>query len=213
MGLFKKQETATVPTQRELYDQSYKNARNNLMLAIVFTAVNMILMVAGSDTYFLFSAFVPYMLVVFGALFGGMAPEEYYESGLLTPGAGDPTVFYVLLAIAVVILALYFVCWLLSKNRHVGWLIFALVLFAIDTVLMLLSGDVTESIIDIVFHGWVLFCLISGISAHFKLKKLPEEPEEEAGSDDERFDIFKPQTEENGEETTDNGEETETENA
>lgn len=197
MGLFGNNQPAVQQSPRDMLEQKYNSSRANLLLVIVFTAINMILMVAGSDTYFLFSAFVPYMMVVVGALLGGKAPEEYYEAGLLNPGAGDPTIFYVLLVIAVIILALYLVCWLLSKKNHVGWLIFALVLFVIDTVAMLLFGEISEMIFDIVFHAWVLFGLIGGISAHFKLKKLPEEPEEPvgAGTDDEE------PVEENGEET------------
>lgn len=57
-----------------------------------------------------------------------------------------------------------------------AWLIVALVLFALDTLMMLLGGIGLDSIVDILFHGWVIISLSMGISAHFKLKKLPEEP-------------------------------------
>ena len=58
-------------------------------------------------------------------------------------------------------------------------MIFAAVLFGLDTAGMLfLEGLTGENAFDLLFHAWFLFSLISGISAYFKLKKLP--PEEEA---------------------------------
>ena len=72
MGLFGNNQPAVQQSPRDMLEQKYNGSRANLLLVIVFTAINMILMVAGSDTYFLFSAFVPYMMVVVGALLGGI---------------------------------------------------------------------------------------------------------------------------------------------
>ena len=80
--------------------------------------------------------------------------------------------------VAAVLTLLYLLAWLCSKKQWVGWLIFALVFFVLDTVGMLLSIVIaTDMIIDILFHAWVIYYLILGIHAHFKLKKLP--PDEE----------------------------------
>ena len=70
----------------------------------------------------------------------------------------------------------------MSKKNNVGWLVAALVLFAIDTVSMFLFMGIDVSmILDIVFHAWVIYYLIAGIVAHKKLKELPlEEPVVEA---------------------------------
>ena len=38
-----------------------------------------------------------------------------------------------------------------------------------------LMGFSVDSIIDILFHAWVIFSLISGIVSYNKLKKLPVE--------------------------------------
>ena len=47
----------------------------------------------------------------------------------------------------------------------------------IDTVTMLyMVVDLSECIVDILFHAWVIISLTMGIVSHFKLKKLPEEP-------------------------------------
>lgn len=84
--------------------------------------------------------------------------------------------------VAAVICVLYLLCWLFSKKGRVAWLIVALVLFALDTILMLLGGVGLDSIIDVIFHGWVIISLSMGVSAHFKLKKLPPEELEAAPS-------------------------------
>jgi len=80
---------------------------------------------------------------------------------------------------------LYLLAWIMSSKNRVGWLTFALVLFGIDTVGMLLIGGIAlESVIDILFHGWVIYYLISGIIAHNKLKKLPIEEASKLSGDD-----------------------------
>ena len=104
------------------------------------------------------------MIAYLGALFGG-------EAFLTAP------VFYIMLAIALLILGVYFLCWLFSK-KHIAWLIVALALFIVDTVcllaLFLLSGNMMSGWMDIFFHAWALYYLISGVVAYFKLKRIPE---------------------------------------
>jgi pimeloyl-ACP methyl ester carboxylesterase len=87
----------------------------------------------------------------------------------------------VMIVIAVVILALYLLAWIFAKKPRVGWMIFALVFFVLDTLFMLLIMGITaDMIVDIVFHAWVVISLTNGIVSYFKLKKLPvEEPEEQ----------------------------------
>lgn len=43
---------------------------------------------------------------------------------------------------------------------------------------MFLTEFATDSVIDILFHVWVIFYLVSGTVNYFKLKKLPEEEPE-----------------------------------
>lgn len=165
-------------SRREQLTNKYMSARHNLLLVVIFTAVNIGLLVAQSNSYFLFSASIPYYLVDLGMYFCGKYPMEYYAD----MGAVEffPNSFLVvMIVIAVVILGLYLLSWFLSKKPRVGWMIFSLVIFVLDTLFMLLiMGINADMILDIVFHGWVVISLISGISSYFKLKKLPEEPEE-----------------------------------
>ena len=139
------------------------------MLVVIFSLINVVLCLLGQDTYFLFSAIVPYFIASVGALWGGLYPPEYYSDMDMTEADFWPMGLVVALAaVAIVIIAVYFVCWLLSK-KHVAFMIVALVLFVIDTVLMpILFGFSLDLILDYVFHAWVLGSLIWGIVHYFK---------------------------------------------
>ena len=176
MGLFNKNENqqAQPVTQRQKLEGRYASARHNILLVLLFTAVNIILLVANSNTYFLFSAFVPYAIVDLAMFLCGKYPAEIYGD-LSEYEFFGTSVLVIAVVLAAVICGLYLLCWLLSKKGRVAWLIVALSLFVLDTLLMLLNGIGADSIIDVIFHGWVILSLSLGTVAHFKLKKLPEE--------------------------------------
>ncbi|MBQ8910705.1 MAG: hypothetical protein IJY91_06685 [Oscillospiraceae bacterium] len=163
-------------SQRQTLQAKYNGARTNLLLVIIFTLINIVLLVINSGTYFLFSSFIPWMMVDDGMYSCGLYPAEVYESGM----AFLDTSYMVFCGIvAGMILVLYLLSWILSKKPRVGWMIFALVVFVIDTAaLLLMVVNIADWIIDIAFHGWVIFSLINGIISYFKLKKLPEEEPE-----------------------------------
>lgn len=144
---------------REQMEKRYKSARMNLLLAIILTVVNVVLLLAGSDSMLLFSISVPFYAVILGYAMGG--------SVMLTTGC----------VIAVVMLTVYLLCWIFSK-KHKGWLIAALVLFVVDTIVMglmyLWLGDIS-GILDVVIHGLVIFYLAMGIYSAGELKYMPEE--------------------------------------
>lgn len=152
-------------TPRELLEQQFKASRSNLLLMVIFTVINIVLLYVGSETMLLFSASIPYFAVALG-VFGGSF--ELFVIGLI---------------VAVVLITLYFLCWLMSK-KHPRWLIVALVLFILDVLAMIcffLLAEEASGIVDVLFHGWVLCYLIIGISSAAKLKKMPaEEPALEA---------------------------------
>lgn len=178
MGLFNKNQNQQAQpfSQRQQMERRYASARMNLLWVVLFTAINIVLLVSNSYTYFLFSAFIPYAIVDYGMIVCGKYPADFYGD-LSQYQFFDTTVLVVLIAVAAVICVLYLLCWIFSKKRRVAWLIIGLVFFALDTVFMLLGGISADRILDIVFHGWVIISLIGGIIAHFKLKKLPaEEP-------------------------------------
>lgn len=167
-------------SERQTLQTKYNKTRSNLLLVVAFTVINVILLVVKAESYFLFSAYIPYAIVEIGMLVCGMFSGDYFGVDVSEYQIFNRSVFSVFLVIALVIVALYLISWIFSKNK-VGWIIFALVIFSLDTVGMLVfAGIDIANIVDVIFHGWIIVSLSIGITAHFKLKKLPPEEQPEA---------------------------------
>ena len=174
--LFHNDPTEQAASQRQELEARYSGARHNILLILAFTVINIILLVTNSNTYFLFSAYIPYVLADLGMFLCGMYPVEYYDAEFAGMDFLGKGFFAAMMVIAGVILVLYLLCWIFSKKQKMGWLIFALVFFCVDTgIMLLLNGISSDMIVDIIFHGWVIVSLFRGISACSKLKKLPED--------------------------------------
>lgn len=166
----------SVPTSaREIAEQKYSTARGNLLLMTVLTVINAVLLLANSSYMLLFSATVPYLSIAFALAFDG---------GL----------FYAFLSVAVIDIAIYLAAWQLSKKNY-GWMILSLVLFILDTIIMIgmyLLIEDASGILDILIHAIVLYYLIVGVKYGKKLKNMPEsEPvpaTDESASDFDSFD-------------------------
>ena len=134
--------------------QQYSIGRGNLLAAILFTVINLVLLLTGSDRYFLFSIAIPY----YGTLLG-----QVWDVG------------NIMLGVAVVLLAVYAVCWLLSK-KHWGVMILALVLFLVDCAalvgIMVLGELYSSMTLDILFHIWVVFYLVQAVRYGAKLQTM-----------------------------------------
>jgi len=146
-------------TLRQMTQEKYNNARVNLLIMIIATVINVVLLFTSADTMFLFSATIPYYAAIVGMAFETRAA--------LTIGLG----------ICAIIILIYFLCWILSKKAY-GWLVGALVLFAVDTAALAylyISAEDASGIIDVVFHAWVLYYLIVGVANGKKLENLPED--------------------------------------
>ena len=185
-NIFKRKEQNTQPiSERVLLQNKYNSSRNNLLLVVVFSIINVFICIFGGETYFLFSAIVPYYIAFVGAMFCGRFSDEFYaEVGLEQSEFWSESFLAIFVAIAIIIIAIYLVLFIFSKKR-VGFLIAALVCFIIDTIaLFYLFGIAVDSIVDYIFHAWVIISLIIGIRAHFKLKNLPQEEENPANPDE-----------------------------
>lgn len=91
----------------------------------------------------------------------------------------DQSAFVGFIAVAVVLAILYVLPFIFSKKLRPGWLLFTLVIFILDTLFMFIDAGIqTNMIIDYLFHIWVIVSLAIGMSAGYKLKKLPPEEEE-----------------------------------
>ncbi|MBQ2940617.1 MAG: hypothetical protein IJD97_00125 [Clostridia bacterium] len=143
--------------------QKYAAARSNLITMLVLTVLNIVLLVADANYMLLFSATVPYAATVMAMEFGLFPGLEGY--------------MYTAIAVAVVCLALYLVCWLLSK-KNVIWMIVAFALFILDTAYMAyiyISAGEASGFLDILIHALILYYLFVGVISGIKLKKQLEE--------------------------------------
>ena len=153
------------------YKNRYNAARRDLLIIIAFTVINCFATL--TNTYFLFSAFIP-MAFIQAALY--IRSDEY----LADVPEIDPQDFavvadilgFIFIAIAVIGILLYLMCWLFSKKRR-GWLVVALVLFSLDTAFLLLNFE-TGAIVDIVFHGYIMYSLVTGVIASRKVRPLED---------------------------------------
>ena len=139
--------------------KKFKSARSNLLLMIAMTTINLILIMVEASFSFLFTAFAPmFALAVFG------------ELSMKAVGV----------AIAIIILAMYLVCYFLSKKYRV-FILIALILFILDTLILgaviLLTLELQDAsvLIDVGFHAWILYYLINGVIAWANMRKLPPE--------------------------------------
>ena len=125
----------------------YNIARFDLLLAILFTVVNIVLGELGGGSYFLFSISFP-----------------YYSFDLED---------LVMAAFAVIVLVFYFLAWLFSKKKT-GWMVAALIAFALDCAYLGFFSvyvvknlgeyiSYTDFIMDYIIHAWVLISLIVGV--------------------------------------------------
>lgn len=140
----------------------YRMARIDLLLVIILTVINIVLLVSDSQTTMLFSAFVPYFAVAI-AVYDGAA---WFLQGSLI--------------FAFIVLALYLLCWFFS-SKHYGWLIAALVLFAVDTLAVVFYywGMWSYGIFDMLIHAAVLYYLFRGVRCGRYLRRLPQDVPEE----------------------------------
>lgn len=154
----------------------YVKSCHNLLCVIIFTLINIFLLLTNSNSYFLFSAAIPRTLIDLGMFMCGKYPLEYYGNVLSYSFYGNGF-FIAMIAGAVIVLGLYLLCWFMAAKKKKGaWLIVGLVLFIVDTIMFFYwYGFATDMIIDLVFRVWIGFSLIQGITSFFSFKKLSAE--------------------------------------
>ena len=126
-----------------------RSARINLLLILFLTLVNIAMLFADGESYYLFSALLPYWLVGFG----------YYQEVTALIVAGGA------------LLVLYLVCFLLW-NKHPAVSVAALVMFM---AWLLLGEPIADNLMEILLHVLVLAYLIYGVYIAFALRKKQKE--------------------------------------
>lgn len=92
-----------IAVQRKAYENKYTSARVNLLLVVVFTAINAIMLATGNFTYFLFSASIPYFVVDMGMIMCGKYPPETYVDGLDSMIIFEPSTITIFVVIALLL--------------------------------------------------------------------------------------------------------------
>ena len=137
---------------------NFKKARDNLLLVVLLTTVNLLLQFFGSNWNFAFSASIP--TIIFGIL-------EHFSP-------------IVALLVSLSGAFLYLLFYILSKKKRV-FILVSLILFSIDTVVFLILTLLVGlfgfgfSIIEIAIHAWVMYYLIIGTIAWSKLRNVSQE--------------------------------------
>jgi hypothetical protein len=154
----------------------YNSARANLLFVVIFTAINLVLLATGGDSYFIFSATVPYIFTLIGMIYSGMMPTEFYvEAELIGMELLSPTFFSIMLVLSAAMVLGYLLCWLLSGKNRGFWLTAALIAFVLDTLFLFFYYGIDVSmIVDYVLHIYVVISLFIGRAAYRKMKKEGE---------------------------------------
>ena len=147
---------------REKLERNLSNGRSFLAMVLILTVVNIAMVLLGTDTYFLISVYVPYMLCYLGH--NGYAIGDFEIS------------FPAAMAATVVILGVLVAIWYLSRKRP-SLLYGAMVIFLVDTLALVklaVDADVlAESVVDLLFHGLVLWQLFQGARCGNKMISEP----------------------------------------
>ena len=151
----------------------FSRARNNLLLVVAFTVINLVLIIMESDVTFLFSATMPSILM-------------YVDWGFLefANNLGDPLSIGRTIA-AFGITSIYLLCWIFAKKIRV-LIIAALILFSADAILYVaviayygVDFDLSLAI-QVGFLLWIMFYLVTGTIAWADLRKASSEDIEAA---------------------------------
>ena len=158
-----KKEQMVEKGSQEYYERQVAMGRSTLLVVLCLTVANLLLLISNTNFYLLFSASVPYYLT---SLARGFDLAEF--------GGVNHAYTWMALGVSALILGLFLACWLLSRKTP-QWLTVGLVLFVVDTVCLALLcrfifGGFTDSILDLVMHGWVIDELLVGIRAVRRLQ-------------------------------------------
>lgn len=151
--------------------QHFNNGRRTLIGLVILTVINMGLLLTNGDLYLLFSASVPYYLAWLGkAMDNGFGTAVWTENGVFTATG---------LIMGMVILAVYFIFWALSRKNG-AWLWAAVVLLCLDllalvAVTTLVLGSLGSALVDILLHIVAIYQIGKGASTWKKLQSQPPE--------------------------------------
>lgn len=148
----------------------YKAGRNSILLIIVFTLFCTSFLLGKKDVEFLFSSSLPFYVSFFGKD-SDVFDARFENIDFLA--TSESRMMFITWVVFVVVICLYFLAWLYSKKEGYGWLVFALVFYLFDTIVIVDNAGFTKwMLMDYLCHGLVLALLARGIYAGIELKKI-----------------------------------------
>lgn len=152
--------------KKNQYLNRWRGGAWTLFLIGAFSVLNILMYAFGSNSYFLFTAYLPYSF--------GITGVDYLTGWYDTPVDSGIGTFF--LSFSAVFIILYFVIWFFSRKKA-GWLIAGLVLFLLDTLYMvyamIASGDPAWFTMDCIIHALAIAEIAVGLHAALKYGKLP----------------------------------------
>lgn len=131
-------------------EKSLKNAQTSLLIMILLTIFNIIGMFFGTGLYVPYSAILPSVFAFFAI--------EYQQ--------------FVFLFLILIVIGFYVAAAWIAREKPI-WYGGAFALYVIDTIVMFLwflyftNFNIT-TMLDIIFHGWILVSLFKGTLAAYK---------------------------------------------
>ena len=176
--------------KKNQYLNRWRGGAWTLFLIGVFSVLNILMYAFGSDSYFLFTAYLPYSFGIWGV--------NYLMGWYDTPVDSGIGTFF--LSVSAVFIILYFVIWFFSRKKA-GWLIAGLVLFLLDTLYMvyamIASGDPAWFTMDCIIHALAIAEIAVGLHAALKYGKLPVDVPAPPQENPDRTEMDSPSNEEN----------------
>lgn len=154
----------------EYYEKNYNICRANLLAVILFTVVSVIMLLT-SDRYFLFSNYFAVEMATLGFMYINGDWKNWEDAADWAEMGQDviSVIGAISIAIAAAILIVLVICWALSKKSRIPMIV-AAVIMGFDTLYLLLYLD----IINIVFHVWIMYYLITAIRDWGKMQAIAE---------------------------------------
>ncbi len=167
---------------KEIYQRELLTSRMNLLLSVIFTVVNLVMVMFDDSTGFLFSAAIPHYTSFFFAFNCGILSESYYNSYYEVYENGkyaetwqetfpflDPSIFWTVFAISILIIIGLFLLWFFSKKHRICSVI-TLAYYIVDTIFLLgaaflLGMGGINLILQLLFHAWIVYYAVLSVRA------------------------------------------------
>ena len=132
---------------------------SSFLIFTIFTFVNLFLIMLNATISFPFSATLPQIPLIFGI--------GFYNAYLI------PALYVIGAIISFILAGVYLVLYLLARKWDAPlYVAFALIILDTAFVIYLAVGDVSSSVIDILFHVWVIVSIFNLIKSRMQMSKL-----------------------------------------